>query len=241
MPEGRRKRRKITGNIYAPCGDAESIADTFVSGTIASATTPLCGVPMSNTQSVRPSPDSTSAMTGVIHTHVAPLAASEASSEACLERVTALETQVSNLEAKVLELLVKLDEVTSCATPQGQAAAGASPTTSDISLAHAPAPVSVATAARRATRVWVEGSKMPELRDASLPMQIAAIEMVGEVKESPGPKHTVEHPEGYRPVNCSCTASWSLDDAAIMRSETDAGAEANAFSVHGIASRGNLF
>ncbi|KAF6227102.1 hypothetical protein HO133_008543 [Letharia lupina] len=262
VPE-RRKRRKIMGNIYAPGGEAASTADTMMSGTLvtgalASGTTPFPGNPMSGTRSVRggaaPSLDPASAVTGKSDTRVQPPAAAEAGSEATLERVTALENQVSGLEAKAMGLLVRLEELTSCvsasSTPRLQAAAGASPTTGSVTfgdlqarhLADAPPPpVNVATAAHLATREWVEGPKTPELPDASSAMQVAIRERVEERKTPPMPEHTIEHPEGYRPVNCSCTMLWSPEVDAVMPREANAGADANAFPVDGIASRGNLF
>ena len=115
-----------TGNIYAPSGDAVSNADTttYVSGTLASATTvfpntPIPDIHISSSSSVRPSPDATGATTEAIHTQNATTTMTTttpppASETACLERVTALENQVSNLEAKVVELVVRLDEVSSC-------------------------------------------------------------------------------------------------------------------------------
>ena len=209
-----------THNICAPAGDAASIADTtmsgtLVTGTLASGTTPCSDIPLSVPKGVLkrvPSPIHASAMTSITPTQIAAppptAAASEAGSEATLERVTALENQVSGLESKVMELLVKLDEVSSCvsssSTPRRQAVAGASPTTSDgpfedlqarhLSIATLPPPLSVITAARRATREWVEGPKTPEL--LSSPMEIAASEMVKEeAMELPKWEHTVEHAE----------------------------------------------
>ena len=211
-----------TGNIYAPGGDAASTADTMVSGTLVSGT------------------------------RVAPPAASEAASEATLERVTALENQVSGLEAKVMELLVKLEEVSSCvstsSTPRQQAAAGASPTISNITFedlqaqrfSRTPPPVDVETAVHLATREWVEGPKTPELPDASSPVQVAVRERVEEPKRPSTPEHSIQHPEGYKPVNCSCTRESSMKAAAIVP-EADAEAQANVFSVDDIASRGNVF
>ena len=237
------------------------MSGTLVTGTLASGTSPFPNIiPMSIPKSVR-SLEQASTMTGIIHAQAAPPTASEAkaeaASEATLERVTALENQVSSLEAKVMELLVKLDEVSSCvsssSTPRGQAAAGASPsspssspTTGEVTFkdlqarhlsnaATAPLPLNVATAARRATREWVEGPKIP---DALSPMEDATVE---EAERSPRPEHSIEHAEGYKPVNCSCMGlPWSLDDNAVMRSETHAGDE-DAFSVLGMAGRGNLF
>lgn len=212
---------------------------------------------MSGTRSVRaraPSPAPASAMTGIIKTQVVPPAASEADSGATLERVTALENQVSGLEAKVMELLVKLEEVSSCvstsSTPRQQAAAGASPTISNITfddlqarhLSRTPPPALMENAVHLATKEWVEGPKTPELSAASLsPVQIAVREIKEEPKMSPMPEHTIEHPEGYRPVNCNCTREPSVEVDAVVPRETDAGAEANAFSVDAVASRGNVF
>lgn len=276
-----------TGNIYAPGGDAASNADTtmsgtLVSGTLASGMTPFCGVPVSGTRSARgrgPSPDSDSAaMMGIIHTRVPRPAASEAGSEA-LERITALENQVSSLGAKVMEMLVRLDEVSSCvsasSTPQRQATVGASPTTSNITFedlqaqnlqdAATPSPANVTTAAHLATREWVEGPKTPEVPGASSPMQVSTQEWVEgpktpevpdasspmqvsiqgcvegpkerveESKMSPMPEHTVEHPEGYKPVNCSCARPRAQGNDMVMPTEVDP------FSVDEIASRGNVF
>ena len=292
-----------TGNIHAPGGDAASNADTMMSATFVSGTVPFSAVPMSATKSVRKrarSPDPAPAMPGIINPRIVLPAASEAGSQATLERVTALENQVCSLEGKVMELLVKLEEVSSCvsttSTPRPQAAAGASPTISNITfedlqaqhLADAPPPASVATTVRRATREWVlEGPKTPELPDASSPIQIATSEKVSEPKlsdasspmqvttrikveepdtshasspmyvatrerveepetphalspmhvatserveepeTSPTLGHTVEHPEGYRPVNCSCVTSGSSETDAVLprganaRGETD--------------------
>ena len=217
-----------TGNIYAPGGDAVSNADTktYVSDTLASAATPFPNITipdihLSSAGSVRPSPDATCAMTGIIDTHVTTTTTTTppppAAETACLERVTALESQVSNLEAKVLELLVKVDEVSSCvgssSTSARQAVAGTSATSSNVSfedlqaqdLAHTPATVDVTAATRRATREWVEG---PETTDTSLPMQIATEKVKVEeleAKMSPKLEHAVEHPEEHMPVDCSGT------------------------------------
>ena len=127
---------------------------TYVSGPLA---TPIPDIHLSGTGSVCSSPDATRAMTGIIHTPVT-MTPPLASETACLERVTALESQVSNLEAKVLELLVRLDEVSS--TPARQAVASSSATMGDCrfedvrsqSLAHAPPTFDLIAATRRATR-----------------------------------------------------------------------------------------
>ena len=120
------------------------------------------------------SPELASALNGIIHTHVVPPAAAEAGSGATLERVTALESQVSGLEAKVLEVLVKLGEssrsgsASSTPRPQ-QAAAGASPASSDIMSenleAQALSYLAAAAANEAATRDWLEGPKTPLLSD----------------------------------------------------------------------------
>lgn len=219
------------------------MSGTLVSDTLPSGPTPFrSAIQMSGTRSVRKRADPASAMTETIATRVVPPSASEAGSQATLERVTALENQVSTLEAKVLELLVKLEEVSSCvsttSTPRPQAAAGASPTISSVTfedlqaqqLVDAPPPVGVPIAVCRATRDWVEGPQLPDasssvqvatsvkveepkLLDAS---QVAASGRVKEPKTSPTPEHTFEHPEGYRPVNCSCATSVSLETDAVL-------------------------
>ena len=233
------------------------MSGTLVSGTLASRMTPFSRIPMSGTRSVRaraPSPAPAPAMTGITKTQVEPPAASEAHSGATLERVTALENQVSGLEAKVMELLVKLEEVSSCvstsSTPRQQAAAGASPTISNITfedlqaqhLSRTPPPALMENAVHLATKEWVEGPKTPELPAASLsPVQIAIREIKEEPKTPPMPEHTIKHPEDYRPVNCNWTKEVSLEVDAVVSGETDAGAEAKAFSVDAIASRGSVF
>ena len=227
--QARRKRRKITHNIYAPSGDAASTADTMTY-TFVSGATPFTGIPTSDPRGVRErasTPTPASAMTDIIrapfiHTQFAPAAVArkEPASAATLERVTALEYQVSSLEAKVVDVLVRLDEVGSCvsssSTPRRQPpAAGASPTTSDVAFgdlqarhlsdaaaAAAPSLVHVATAARRATREWVVGFKSPELPGAPSPVEVGTGERV---EEEATTVHTVEHPESYKPVNCACT------------------------------------
>ena len=217
-----------TQNIYAPSGDAASNADTMMSGTLvtgtfASGLTPYPNIAMSIPRSFpaqAPTPEPTFAMTEAVVTQtVAPTilkkAEAEASSEATLERVTALESQVSGLESKVMDMLVKLDEVSSSCissrstTPNPQAVAGgcASSTTSDVTFQDLQArnvPDTAATTARRATMEWVQGSKISDA--VSSPMEVATMVMVeGEANGSPKLEHTVEHAEGYRPVNCSCT------------------------------------
>ena len=138
---------------------------TYVSGTLA---TPIPNIPipdihLSGTGSVHPSPDASCVMTGKVHTPIT-TTPPPGSEMACLERVTALESQVSNLEAKVLELLVRLDEVSSCvgsgSTPAPQAVASSSATMGSCrfedvrgqSLAHAPPTFDFIAATRRATR-----------------------------------------------------------------------------------------
>lgn len=150
-----------------------------------------------------------------------------------------------------MELLVKLEEVSSCvgnkSTPRPQAVAGASPTTSNITfgdlqaqqLADAPPPVAITV--RRATRDWVEGSKTLELPIASSPVQVATSVKVEEPETAPTLEHTFEHLEGYRLVNCSCTTSGSLETEAVLPKEADAGAQTDMFSALELASRGNLF
>lgn len=228
-----------------------------MSGTLVSGTNPFSSIPRSGTRSVRgraPSPDPSSIMTGIIDTHVvsppppAAAAASEAGSNATLERITALESQVCSLEAKFMELLVKLDEVSSCvstsSTPRRQAAAGASPTASNMTfgdlqsqdLPDAPPPVDVAGAVHLATREWVVGPKTPVLPDVS-PMHIATQEAVEGPK---APEHTIEHPEGYRPVNCSCSVrARAVEIGPVLANELKA--EGSLFSGRDLAGRGNLF
>ena len=168
-------------------------------------------------RSQAPSPEPTFARTETAPAQtVAPTilkAEAEASSEATLERVTALESQVSGLQSKVIDLSVKLDEVSSYIssrmTPNPQAVAGgyASPTTSDVTFQDLQArnvPDIAATTARRATIEWVQGSKISNA--VSSPVETATILKVEE--EVIGTKklqHTIEHAEGYRPVNCNCT------------------------------------
>lgn len=216
-----------TQNIYEPSGDAASNADTMMSGTFitstfASGLTPLPYIPMSIPRSFpaqAPTPEPTFAMTEIAPTQtVAPTVLkveAEASSEATLERVTALESQVSGLESKVMDLFVKLDKVSSSCissrstTPNPQAVAGgcASLPTTDVTYKDLQAqkvPDTAATTARRATMVWVQGSKISDA--ASLPTEIATKVAVEEEANSlPKLEHTVEHAEGYRRVNCNCT------------------------------------
>ena len=147
-----------TRNVYAPGGEAASTADTMMSGTLVSGTvsgtltsgttpfsgTPLSGVPVSGSRSAReraPSPDLDHTTMRKIHPRVPPpppQAASAAAGSEALERITALENQVSSLGAKVMEMLVRLDEVSSCvstgSTPRRHAAVGVSPTTSNITF-----------------------------------------------------------------------------------------------------------
>ena len=229
----RRKRRKITGNKYGPGGEyAASVADTTTSSTFVSGTTPILSVvPMSsNTGSLRekaPSAEPTSALTGMFQTQVAPpaTAAAEAGSSATLERVTALENQVSGLEAKVMDILVRLDEsqgsVSSSSKPQ-QAVAGSFPTAAsdnkiDGLQTRQPsflatvttAPVNEAAATRLATKEWVGGPQTPHA--SSPPVPIAKRKREDEEQETRPPRleHTIDHEEGYRPVNCGCTGPFS--------------------------------
>lgn len=240
-----------THNIYAPSGDAASTADTTMSGTLvpgplAPTTTPLpVIIPASKPKSV-PSPEEenrTTTMTGKTHPQAAAPASSEtAQAAATLERITALENQVSSLEAKVLDLLVRLDEVSSCAgadstTPRRQennqqeqqerAAAGAAlsaAVTSDVTacedLQNLSNPAAAATAsppaaaqpalvnAAGAPSERVEGAKAQDTSLSSSlsssPVDITAAVQDAEISSRPE-QHSIEHPEGYRPVNCSCT------------------------------------
>lgn len=229
------------------------VSGTLVSGTLASGTTLFPSVPK-GVQVRAASPVPASPTKGISASLVVPPTASEAGSDATLERVTALENQVSSLEAKVMELLVKLEEVSSCvstssSTPRRQAAAGASPTTSDVSfgdlqaqhLSGAPKSVGFATAAHLATKEWVEGPRTPRLLDGSPPVQVAIRERVEEPKTPPALEHSIEHAQGYKPVNCSCANPSSPEIDAVVLREADPGVKANAFSVYDMASRGNLF
>ena len=172
-----------THNIYAPSGDAASNANTMISGSLATGTfapgsSPYLNNPMSVPRSVPtqvPTPQPTFAITEPASTPtVAPTtlkAEAEASSDATLERVAALESQVSGLESKVMDVLIKLEEVSSSyltsrsTTPNPQAVAGgyASPTTGDVTFEDLQArnvPGTAAITARRATMEWVQGSKI---------------------------------------------------------------------------------
>ena len=77
----------------------------------------------------------------------------------------------------------------------------------------------------------------PEIPDASPSMQISTqgrVKGPEEERKTPSmPEHTVEHPEGYRPVNCSCAAS---ETGVVMPR-----IEVNAFPADEIEGRGNLF
>ena len=184
------------------------MSGTLITGTSVYGMTPVPQIPMSIPRSFAaqaPTPEPTFAMTETVPTQtVAPTilkAEAEASSEATLERVTALEGQVSGLQSKVMDLSVKLDEVSSSCissrsmTPEPQAVAGgcASPKTGDVTfedLQARNAPNTAATTARRATTEWVQGSKISDAVSAN---------------GSPKLQHTVEHAEGYKPVNCTCS------------------------------------
>ena len=227
------------------------MSGTLVSGTLASGTTLFPSVPR-DVQPRAPSPVPASPTKGSINeSPAAPPAASETGSNATLERVTALENQVSSLEAKVMELLVKLAEVSSCvstsSTPRRQqAVAGASPTATNVSfedlqaqrLSDAPRPLNLATATHLATKEWVEG---PDHSDAAPPVQVTIRERVEEPTTLPTPEHSIAHADGYKPVNCSCGDPSSPKNDAVVPKEGDAGAETNEFSVNDMASRGNLF
>ena len=209
------------------------MTDTMMSGTFVPMTPTSSGIPTFMTRNVRghtPSPQPTSAMMGINGTQVAP----PATSEATLERVTMLETQVSSMNNVIQELRDRVNEQSSCAsnssTTGRQAAAGASPTTSNITsedlqahrLSEAKSPVvNGATPVYLATREWVEGPKTPEqvfegtpqeceLPDAP-PMQAATEESVEKPKTPSTVKHTIEHSEGFGPVNCSCSSLCSYE------------------------------
>ncbi|KAM0796448.1 hypothetical protein BDR22DRAFT_867499 [Usnea florida] len=214
------------------------MADTMMSGTFFPVTPTLSGTPMFMTTNVHgdvPSSQPTSGVTGITGTQIAPPAVSAAAlQQATLERVTMLENQVSSMTNKIQELTDKVSEQSSCAsnssTPRRQAAAGASPTTSNITfqdlraqhLSDAePRAVSGATPVHLATREWVEGSKTPErvsksttqqceLPDAP-PIQAATEESVEKPKTPLTVKHTIKHAEGFGPVNCSCSSLCSYE------------------------------
>ncbi|KAF6232030.1 hypothetical protein HO173_009867 [Letharia columbiana] len=236
VPE-RRKRRKIMGNIYAPGGEAASTADTMMSGTLvtgalASGTTPFPGNPhVRDEERARgSSPKSRSRLSrdGEIR-HAGPSPRGRGGrfgSHAGARHGRQLDTPTASRGRCVPDDRQYHVWRSASSTPRGCAP---------------PPPVHVATAAHLATREWVEGPKTPELPDASSAMQVAIRERVEERKTPPMPEHTIEHPEGYRPVNCSCTMLWSPEVDAVMPREANAGADANAFPVDGIASRGNLF
>lgn len=241
-----------THNIYAPSGDAASTADTtMMSGTLATGpplapaattTTPVpVVIPASEPKCVHsPEQNPTATVTETIHAH--------ASSEATLERVSALESKVASLEAKVLDLLVRLDEVSSCVcvgsrsstsstTPEQQeqqreqTAAGASSSSSsspvpsndvttfedsqhlsnaaDTASMTAPLPQPAVANVASATR---EGPKVQDASSSSSPAADIATVVEEEEGDAGGAlpgleeqqRHSIEHPEGYRPVNCSC-------------------------------------
>ena len=214
------------------------MADTIMSGTFIPMTPTVSGTPMFVTRNARgdaPSSQPTSAMTGMIGTQVAPPAASEAAlRQATLERVTMLENQVSSMNNVIQELRDRVNEQSSCvsnsSTPRRQAAAGAFPTTSNITFEDlhaqhrsevAPPAVSGATPVYLATREWVEGPKPSEqvskdttmeceLPDAP-PVQAATRDSVEQSKTPSTIKHTIKHAEGFGPVNCSCSSLCSYE------------------------------
>ena len=214
------------------------MADTMMSGTFVPMTPTLSGTPMFMTRNVHgdaPTSQPTSAVTSINGTQVAPPAALAATlQQATLERVTMLENQVSSMTNKIQELTDRVNEQSSCAsnssTPRRQAAAGASPTTSNITFQDLqaqhlsgaePRAVNGATPVYLATREWVEGSKTPEqvskgttqeceLPDAP-PMQAATGESVEKPKTPLTVKHTIKHAEGFGPVNCSCSSLCSYE------------------------------
>ena len=209
-----------------------------MSGTFVPMTPTVSGTPMFMTRNVRgdaPCPQPTSAPTGMNGTQVAPPAASEAAlQQATLERVTMLENQVSSMNNVIQGLRDRVNEQSSCASnssiPHQQAAAGASPTTSNITFQDRqaqhlsdgePPAVNGTTPVYLATREWVEGPKTPEqvskdttkeceLPDAS-PMQAATEESVQKLKTPLTVKHTIKHAEGFGPVNCSCSSLCSYE------------------------------
>ena len=209
-----------------------------MSGTFFPMTPIVSGTPMFMTRNVRgdvSSSQPTSAMTGMNGTQVAPPVASRGTlQQATLERVTMLENQVSSMTNTIQELTDRVNEQSSCAsnssTPRGQAAAGASRTISNITfqdlqaqhLSEAKPPaVNGATPMYLATREWVEGPQIPEpvsrgppreceLPDAP-PMQAATEESVEKPKTPLTVKHTIEHSEGFGPVNCSCSSLCSYE------------------------------
>ena len=212
----------------------------MMSGTFVPMTPTLSGTPMFMTRNVHgdaPSSQPTSAVTGINGTQVAPPAASAAAlQQATLERVTMLENQVSSMTNKIQELTDRVNEQNSCAsnssTPRRQAAVGASPTTSHITLQDLQAQNLSDTEPRAvngatptpvylATREWVEGSKTPEqvskgtTRECELPdappMQAATEESVEKPKTPLTIKHTIKHAEGFGPVNCSCSSLCSYE------------------------------
>ena len=157
-----------TGNIHAPGGYAASRADTVMSGTVPSGPTSSPGVAISGARSVHATASIPDTASTVIDTRAVPPAGSEGTPG----RVTALENQVSGLQEKVGELLAKLEEVGSNPTPSLPAAAGASPTTSDIGfgdlqaqyIADAP---TVASAVHFNTVKWVLPNPTPSLQAAA--------------------------------------------------------------------------
>ena len=86
----------------------------------------------------------------------------------------------------------------------------------------------VAGAVHLATREWIEGPVL--LADVSR-MHIAGPE---------APEHTIQHPDGYRPVNCSCSLrAHSVEIGPVVANELKA--EGSLFSDRDLAGRGNLF
>ena len=230
-----------THNICAPGADAASTADTTMTATSTLPTdfTPFPGaspvVSVAEARNIRseaPSPEPAFAVraTVPITQRTEPPKTVEprdqASSNATLERVTALESQVSGLQSTVVDLLVKLDERTSCSLtpsePQAVAAGCVLPpappqtTTTDLTFTELQATAApLATMTRRATLEWVQGPNTLDVSSSSSSPSLAAtvetdtvMKMEEEEAEvAVGSKaHTIQHPEGYTPVNCSCAA-----------------------------------
>jgi len=123
-------------------------------------------------------------------------------SNATLERVTVLESQVARLEANFLMLRVKLQEIESSVgpTPAPRSPVADSASTANNNTIRRPSTMMIHRIINQPSPIELPAG--PALTDVDEGWD-------GEVT----PKHTVAHTEGFRPDNCICAHSDQPDDA----------------------------
>ena len=190
----------------------------------AGSTTAPTDTPLSASRSVReqaPSPnvEFMEGITSRLEPRLAELAL-KSTDDATLERITALENQVSKLEEGFIELLVKLDELKSVDLKIG----GRTPSADDrltvnnlsLSIINCCPTVHKLDGDKFVVRA-VEHTDTQDVRSENELVEYTESDNKEWLDGEEPLKHTREHPGGWRPINCICALPYTLEDNSVMQ------------------------